>query len=504
MQTDHKIYVALAVLIALGGAVYATQQKKQEDEQRITAGVSSANLPDLKLPGEDADKITKIEIKQPEKKIDVTLAKGDDGKWKLTSPVSYAANENFVKSLINNVKELKAKDQIDKSSSSYAEYNLSDDKAVHVVLYKGGDKAIDLYFGKSGSRGQTARKAGVDGVFAVTGYTSSVFTREVKQWRDGEILKFDDAAVTQLEIKNTNGELSFKKEGEAWTSSAAVLKGDKLEKAEKIERFDEAKVKDMLRTFKNLNAEDYADGKGDADLGLDKPTSTITITLKEGAPIKLLVGKTVNEKGENRFLKKDGNPQGFVLSSFAAGWAMAKADKFQKPEEKKKDDKDAGVGDAGAPKKEEKKLSSRCVALRPPRRVKLAQRRSLNDVVQKCRSVTSGQWRHGCWCLRLPRLASCLHSLLDDLLELLSFFGAHSLNVVQRGSVAGWLRRRRGVPLPGLLWSGFFLSCVGLVGGALRGRRGGVLCRNEEHEPGDNKERAASEGEPEWSLWLGW
>lgn len=355
MKTDHKIYVALAVLIALGGAVYVSNQNKQQEEQRLTSGAASANLPEFKLPGDDADKVTKIEIKNPEKKLDVVLEKSDDGKWKLTSPVSYAANESFVKSLLSNAKELKAKEQIDKSAASYGEYNLSDDKAVHLTLFKGSEKVVDAFFGKSGGRGQSARKAGVDGVFSVTGYSSSLYAREVKQWRDGEIVKFDDAAVTQLDIKNANGEFVFKKEGEAWSGLLAPLKGDKLEKSEKIERFDEAKVKDMLRTFKNLNAEDYADGKADADLGLDKPSATISITLKEGPAIKLLVGKTSTDKGESRYLKKDGNPQGFVLSSFAAGWATAKAEKFQKPEEKKKDDKDAGVGDAGPAKKDEKK-----------------------------------------------------------------------------------------------------------------------------------------------------
>ena len=83
----------------------------------------------------------------------------------------------------------------EKSVAVLAFANLSDDKAVHLTLFKGSEKVVDAFFGKSGGRGQSARKAGVDGVFSVTGYSSSLYAREVKQWRDGEIVKFDDAAV---------------------------------------------------------------------------------------------------------------------------------------------------------------------------------------------------------------------------------------------------------------------------------------------------------------------
>ena len=73
------------------------------------------------------------------------------------------------------------------------QYELTDDKGVHVVAYKGDAKATDLYFGKSGSRGQMARIAGKDGVYIAQGYSAYLYTREVKNWRETSILKFEDA-----------------------------------------------------------------------------------------------------------------------------------------------------------------------------------------------------------------------------------------------------------------------------------------------------------------------
>jgi hypothetical protein len=338
LTTEHRIYIAVAVLAALGGGVYYTQQQQQAEDVRLK-GAATSTLPEFKLASEDVDKISKIEIKNGDKP-GVTLEKDGD-KWRVKKPVDYPSNNANVKSLLDNLKELKAKDLIDKSAASYPEYNLEEAKAVHVVAYKGNDKAVDLYFGKSGGRGQMVRKAGTDGVYAVSGYSSYLYAREVKAWRDTALVKFDDAAVTQVDIRNETGDFAFRKEGDAW---AGKLKGDK------IDRFDENKVKDMLRAYKALNADDFADEKSDADTGLDKPASSVTITLKEGDPVKLSLGKT--SSGESRYLRKEGSPQVFIVSSWAAGWAVAKADKFQKPEEKKADDK---ADDKGGDKKKDDK-----------------------------------------------------------------------------------------------------------------------------------------------------
>ncbi|MCC6647754.1 MAG: DUF4340 domain-containing protein [Polyangiaceae bacterium] len=336
LTNQHKIYAAGAVLALLAGGVYLKQRDAKLDDDKHTKRAGAAALPEVKISAEDVDKITKIELKNADKGS-VVLEKAD-GKWRVKKPVDYPANEQNVKTLLDNMKELKAKELIDPSPSAYAEYQVDDVKGVHATAYKGADKALDMVFGKSGGRGQMARKLGADGVFAISGYSSYLYTREAKGWRDNAILKFDDAKVTKVEIENEHGALTFTKDGEAWSAK---------QKKDKLERFDDAKLKDMLRAYKALTAEDYGDGKADADTGLDKP-ATLTFSLSEGDPVKVRLGKTAT--GESRYLVKEGSPQVFVVSSWAAGWGVAKADKFQKPEEKK-DDKDKKKDE----KKDEKK-----------------------------------------------------------------------------------------------------------------------------------------------------
>src|SRR5262249_47016861 len=143
---------------------------------------------------------------------------------------------------------------------------------------KGSDKKTDLTLGASGARGQMAMIEGKPAIYSITGYSSYLYTRDVKGFRETEILKFDDANANSLLIEKKGEKkpevLSFTKEGDHW---AGTYNG------KAIERFDEDKVKDAVRAFKNLTADDFGDGKTTADTGLDDPDSKVTIKLKDGA-----------------------------------------------------------------------------------------------------------------------------------------------------------------------------------------------------------------------------
>ena len=340
MKTEHKIYVAIGVLAALGGGLYTTRQKSQKELSAHSATAATADFPAIAPSKEDVEAITKIEIKNADKSS-VTLEKKGDA-WELVSPVSAKANAANVRSLLDNLKEIKVKESIDRGTGTYKQYELDDEKGVHVVAYKGDGKIFDAYFGKSGSRGQLARVGGKDGVWVVGGYSSFLYTREVKNWRETSILKFEDANVIQVSVTNANGQFSFSKNDEKWAGSFAKRDKDKkLEKPEKKwEKFDEAKVKDMLRAYKSLTAEDFGDEKSDSGLdAADTNGGVVQIKLKDNAgDITVKVGKT--SKGSSRFAQKEGGDGTiYVISSWSADWATADHAKFEKSDDKKKDDK---------------------------------------------------------------------------------------------------------------------------------------------------------------------
>jgi hypothetical protein len=331
VSNTNKIAIGLVALGALGFLVWRQQKK---DAQLGVTTTQSAELPPVSGP-EDVDKISVTNADKGE----VVLEKKDD-KWVLTKPLEAPANQANVKSLIDNLKELKAKEVVADNADEATKkgYDLDLAHAVHLVAWKGADKKVDDWFGKSGGRGEMMMVAGKPAIYAASGYSSFMYAREVKGWRDTEIFKFDDANANSLEIVNTHGKLSFTKNNDKWTGTS---------KDKPLDRFDDAKVGDALRAFKALTADDFGDGKSPSDTGLDKPDGTVTINLKDNAGKYVLhVGKV--STGTSHYAQKEGDPTIYTIASWTSDWALGDESKFQKALD---GGAPAGAKDAGAPKK---------------------------------------------------------------------------------------------------------------------------------------------------------
>jgi hypothetical protein len=341
MSRDKLIILGVIVLALLGFFVWKQSQKDASLGQPV---VATKDFPTVSAPAE----IDKISITNGDKG-EIVLEGTPDPKgtptdagpatvWQLTKPVKVPANQQTVKDLLANLKELKVDSQVNLKLDDDVRKDKQLDPAhgVHVVAWKGTDKKVDETFGKGGQVGQLVVVADrPDQVWAVKGYSAYLYTKEPKEYRNKEIFKFDDGAASQVSVVNTHGTFSFTK-GDKWAGT--------LEKKD-ITRFDEEKVKDLLRAYKGLNADDFGDGKTAADTGLDKPEATVTITLKDGAgKYDLLVGKTAT--GANRWAKKADDDTIFQITNFAAEWATSDVAKFQSTA-------DAGAAaatDGGGPK----------------------------------------------------------------------------------------------------------------------------------------------------------
>jgi hypothetical protein len=338
MPTDKKLIIAVAVLAVLGGAVYVQKQKENSDLAAHSIEGAEQALPKITISDDDIKKIDKVEITRPpekdgDKTESVTLVKKGDEDWDLDKPVQAKGNASNVKSMLDDLKRLEVKELIDPSKASWDKYKLGDDKALHAVFYKGKDVALDVYFGEDGSRGQMTRLAGKDGVYAVKGYSSYLFNRAAKDWRDKTVFKFEEKDVEKVLLTNENGTFSFAKSGEDWKAKYGKKEADK-----DVEKFDKSKLESLIRAYKALTAADFGDGKKPGDVGLDPPKGTLEFDTK-GGTVKYVIAFGDTAEGSNRWAKKTGADEIFSISSWAGDWATAKVDKFQKAEEKKSDDK---------------------------------------------------------------------------------------------------------------------------------------------------------------------
>ncbi len=332
MSRDKLLILGVVVLGLLGVLVYKQQQK---DASLGTPAVAAKDYPSIGV-SDDIDKIsitngdkTEIVLEKTADAAGAGADAGSSGTWHLAKPVKAAASQQTAKDVVGNLRDLK----IDSAINLKLDEDVRKDKqldaahAVHVVAYKGGEKKLDALFGKSGSAGQLLVLADKpDQVWAVKGYSSYLYTKEAKDFRDKEFLKFDDGNAAQVTIANSHGVMSFTK-GDKWTST--------LDK-KPMPRFAEDKLKSFLTAYKSLSADDFGDGKTTAETGLDKPESTVTISLKDGAgTYTVLVGGPAT--GSNRWAKRADGDTIVQITNYAAEWATSDASKFQ------------NAADAGAP-----------------------------------------------------------------------------------------------------------------------------------------------------------
>ncbi len=335
MKQEHKLYVFVGAAIALGIAVYVTMGERGKATQDRTTPTAASDLPVVKMAKEEAEKVTKFIIANKDQG-EVTLEKKGD-EWVITKPIEAQANQANVKSIVENLEKIEVTAVIGNDASIHDKYDLTEQKAVHVQAFKGDEKVVDMFFGKSGGRGQMARMADNPTVYATKGYSSFLWGREVKAWRHNEILKFEDGNVIAAEVENEHGKFSFTKADDKW-SAKFYKRNDKGEldaKGGDIERFDESKVTGMLGALKNLKATNFAEDKDDT--GVDdavKNGGVIRITMKDEDQPKHVLHFGKAQEGSNRFLKVEGADAVYVVTSWAGDWATAKDEKFQKTEAK--------------------------------------------------------------------------------------------------------------------------------------------------------------------------
>ncbi len=338
MSRDKLIIFGAVLLGLLGVLVY--KQAKQDESLGHPSEVST-DVPPLAVSG-DIDKISvtngdKPEVvfeQVPDPKASAAADGGAATMWVMTKPLSAEANQSSLKDLVANLADLKTASRVNLrlDEDTRKDKQLDAAHAVHVTAWKGGDKKFDALFGKSGAAGELMVLADKpNDVLAVKGYSGYLYTKDVKDFRNKDILHFDDGNVFQVVVTNSHGTLTFNKSGDGkWLGTLGT---------KAIERFDSEKVKDMLRAFKTLTAEDFGDGKTPADTGLDKPDAEVAFHLTGGATVNLAVGKVAT--GTNKWAHLPDGANIYQITSYAADWLTSDTLKYQTPA-------DAGAGDSGA------------------------------------------------------------------------------------------------------------------------------------------------------------
>jgi Domain of unknown function (DUF4340) len=238
-----------------------------------------------------------------------TVIKKDGAKYKVTSPVAYAADETTAKAAFDAMDKLDFSNLVTEQKGKEAEFDVDDAKAVHVVgkSEKQGNKVIiDLFLGKPVAGGTMARPAGKDEIWAVNGIFKYSFDKPPADWRDKSVTTFTAADAEKIDVKAKDGtKLTAKKLPAKEGGAGGGDHWEVVDSSVKIDKLDESVPSSIVSALATFKANDFADAAKPAETGLDTPALTVTVGLKGGKNVTLLVG---NKKGDDDYYVK--TPEG--------------------------------------------------------------------------------------------------------------------------------------------------------------------------------------------------
>jgi len=224
------------------------------------------NIPELKGWDEAADE---IKVSAPDYTVRIYK---EGGSWVINDE-AYAADNDFIDSIENKIKDLKLLDLI--SEKGYTDrYDLTDEKRVHVRVSSGGTLLRDLYIGKGGATLNHVFVMVDDnpGIYLASGIMAEDFTRSIDELRDKTIVNLNRDSIESISVRYKGRTYSFYQKltsENAGEDSAGAIDnsrkwyltgfGNRLVAPERINS--------MLASFSPLRADTYPEGISERSLG---------------------------------------------------------------------------------------------------------------------------------------------------------------------------------------------------------------------------------------------
>jgi uncharacterized protein DUF4340 len=244
-----------------------------------------------------------------------TLTK-DGGKYRVTAPGNFAADEATAKSAFESVGKLELGDLVTENKAKQAEFDIDDAKGVHLVAEgaKGTQVLADVIVGKTTGTGTMVRLAGKDQIWQAAAGLRMALDRDLADWRDKAITTFPADDAQMLTVRTKDGGIAIAKRG-----SGKVGNDDKWDLVTSVpkisppDKVDNSVPAGIVTTLSAWKTNEFSDAKP-AETGLDAPRTTIIVALKGGKNVTVLLG---NKKGDDEiYVKTADAPQIYLVKKF--------------------------------------------------------------------------------------------------------------------------------------------------------------------------------------------
>lgn len=227
----YGLLIASIALAALTGVYYWSNHKKTvEPDVKV-----SADSPQKILTLPEAD-ITKLDIKR-KGYSELVLAKNDAGKWQITAPQAFAADQSSVTGVVSTVSSLMSERLIEEKPANLSDYGLAD-PSLEVDVTEKDNKTQKVLIGNNTPSGNAAyvALAGDPRVFTLATYAKTSLDKGENDLRDKRLLTFDSDKLSRVELTAKKQAIEFGRTKDQWQ----IVKPQPL-------RADDSKVEDLIR-----------------------------------------------------------------------------------------------------------------------------------------------------------------------------------------------------------------------------------------------------------------
>ena len=291
------LLVALVVLIALGVGLYISNKQKAAE-----ASKPPADTPPKILALTEGD-ITKVALKK--KGSDETVLEKMNGKWQITAPKPYPADQDTASQLVSSTANVSSDRVVEDKATNLSAYGLNA-PALEVDITGKGGKVSKLEIGDDTptNSGSYAIVQGDPRVFTVASYVKTGVDKSLNDLRDKRLLTFDQDKVSRVELIAKKQDIEFGRDKDHWQ----IVKPKPL-------RADGALIDEMLRKLK--------DAKMDLALS-DTDAKKATSTFAEGAPVATV--KLTDPSGTQQIDIRKNKDDYYAKSSIVPGAYKVTAD----------------------------------------------------------------------------------------------------------------------------------------------------------------------------------
>ncbi len=258
------LLVAAVIFFILAGLLYWSEHHKPADD----TVKASADAPPaiIKL---DSSSITRLDLKKKDT-APVVLTKGHSGKWEITEPKPFGADQDTVSSMLSTLSALNSERLVEDKASDLTLYGL-DRPRVEVDLIDKSNKTQKLLIGDDTPTGSAvyAMLAGDPRVFTMASYTKNSVDKSLNDLRDKRLLTLNADKISRIEVVRKNQAIEFGRNKDEWQIvKPRPLRADTTEVSELVRKLTDAKM-DLSATDSKTAVAAFARG---AEVGTAKVT----------------------------------------------------------------------------------------------------------------------------------------------------------------------------------------------------------------------------------------